>query len=227
MEFLEKQWKLIVGVFAVFVVVGLGISWMSGNSVKQEKTAQEKFADLDAKYTQYKEESTKRPDQKESETKDKPAPVDVQALKKDLEDFTTKYAGSTAAQMAGLDLADLYLAEKKTTEALAALKRVETQDNQLTNVLVQKKIGQTLADLKQCPEAIQVWDKILKNKNASFAHVDVKINQALCYHSMNDTKKAEDILVGLKNEKSDATNSAGKEAERILRLIQFNKTSGT
>ena len=46
---------------------------------------------------------------------------------------------------------------------------------------------------------------------------------------MNDSKKAEEILTNLANQKSDLNNTdvTAKEAEKYLRLIQYKKASGT
>jgi hypothetical protein len=44
---------------------------------------------------------------------------------------------------------------------------------------------------------------------------------------MNDLKKAEEILISVKNDKTEGSAEYVQHAERILRLIQFKKASGT
>jgi thioredoxin-like negative regulator of GroEL len=104
---------------------------------------------------------------------------------------------------------------------------MESSSNALTSVLIQKKIGSLLADNNQCAEALKTWDNLLKSSSAKFAHSEVKIMQSLCYSKMNDLKKAEEILNSVKNDKSEGVAEYAQQAEKILRLIQFKKASGT
>ena len=144
-----------------------------------------------------------------------------------LNQFISENKKSIATEMASLYLSEILLDEKKNVEALDVLKKTTSDSNNLTSILIQKKIGALLADNNQCDEALKVWDKLLKSSSAKFAHSEVKIMQSLCYQKMNDLKKAEEILISVKNDKTEGSAEYVQHAERILRLIQFKKASGT
>ena len=228
MEFLEKNIKAILGVAGLVIVAGLIGTMVSVNSVRKEKATQEKFFALDAKVKKYKEEKFK-PSDKALDAKDQTAqlPVDVNQLKTELTAFISENTGTVAAQIAGLELANIYSDENKSVEALALLQKVETKSDLLSNVLVRMKIAQSLADQDKCSEALVIWGKVLSTKATSYLHAEAKINQALCFKKMNDLVKAEEILNQVKNDKTDETGQSNREADRILRLIQFNKSFGT
>ncbi len=228
MEFLEKNVKGILGIAGIVIVAGLVATLVNANSIKKEKQTQEKFFAIDAKVKKYKEEKFKASD-KTADKKEEVAsvPVDVAQLKTELEAFVSENTGSVAAQIAGLELADLLSTENKSAEALALLQKVETKTDLLSNVLVRMKIAQSLADQDKCSEALVIWSKVLSSKATSYLHAEAKINQALCYKKMNDLAKAEEILNQVKNDKTDETGQSNREADRILRLIQFNKSFGT
>lgn len=224
MEFLEKNIKGILGVVGLVIVAGLIGTLVSLNSVKKEKQVQEKFFALDAKVKKYKEEKFKTADKKEETAS---VAVDVNQLKSDLATFVIENTGTVAAQIAALELANLHSEEGNYADALALLQKAETKSDLLSNVLIRMKMAQTLADQDKCSEALEVWNKVLKSKATAYLHAEAKISQALCYKKMNDLQKAEDILNQVKNDKTDETGEANREAERILRLLQYNKSFGT
>jgi hypothetical protein len=224
--FLEKQWKLIAGIFVVVVIGGMAIAVMGYQKTKKEKTAQESYFLTEKKFLEAKEKKNAPPVAKEAA---KEAPVDLSVFKKDFEKVIEDFPGSKAAQMSAVYLSDILVTEKNFDQALTTLKNVETKDTGLINTLVQQQIASLLADQDKCSDAVQVWQKIIDRKEASFIHNDTKIQQALCYKKMNDTKRAEEILTNLANQKTEGfeTSSSSKEAEKYLRLIQFKKASGT
>lgn len=228
MEFLEKNAKGILGIAGLVVVAGLIGTLVTQNSIRKEKATQEKFFAIDAKVKKYKEDKFKAAD-KSADKKEEVAsvPVDVNALKAELEAFVNENNGTVAAQIAGLELADILTSENKGTDALALLQKVETKSDLLSNVLVRMKIAQSFADQDRCSDALIIWSKVLSSKASSYLHAEAKINQALCYKKMNDLSKAEEILNQVKNDKADETGQSNREAERILRVIQFNKSFGT
>ncbi len=243
MEFLEKNGKLIAGAFFALIAIGLIATFISNSSKKNEIETQEKFSMIELDYTKYKEEMTKsiapqtpsNPLAKADKKADGKDSFDAAAkaekmrapLSANLSKFISENKKSVATEMAALYLSEILLDEKKNVEALEVLKKVDSQSNDLTSVLVQKKLGSLLADNNQCEEALKVWDKLLKLSTAKFAHSEVKIMQSLCYQKMNDLKKAEEILISVKNDKTEGSAENSQHAERILRLIQFKKASGT
>ncbi len=244
MEFLEKNGKLVASVFFGFIVIGLVWAFVSNSSKHNEEQTQDKLAKIELDYTKYKEDLVKSKTAPTSKD-DKKTAVDKKNEEKTLAEATENVAKlriqltaslnqfisenkkSIATEMASLYLSEILLDEKKNVEALDVLKKTTSDSNNLTSILIQKKIGALLADNNQCDEALKVWDKLLKSSSAKFAHSEVKIMQSLCYQKMNDLKKAEEILISVKNDKTEGSAEYVQHAERILRLIQFKKASGT
>ena len=230
MEFIEKQWKLIVGAAGLVVLVGAVITLVSVRATHKEKSAQESYFADEKKLNDLKNPKPEAPTTDKKEKPKSAAPIDYTQIKKDLEKVSTDFPGSIASQMAALHVANILVVEKNTEAALATLQKVENKDRGLVNTLVQQQIGQLLADKQKCPEAIAIWQKIIERREAGFIHNETKLQQALCYSKMNDYKRAEEILTNLANQTAnpDMSNSAtSKEAEKYLRLIQFKKASGT
>ena len=220
----EKNLKTIAISFAALIVLGLGVSLISGQSERQERSAQEAFSPLQIKFSQWKEQNQTSDKSQKDGVKNV---VNLVELKKEIDGFISKYPATVASQMAGLSLSEIYVTENNFVEAMNILKKVETKSSVLSNTLVLKKMGQLLADSEQCKEAILVWDKVLANKKAEFTFSDLKIKQALCYQKLNDMKKAEDLLTQVKNNKTEGQEQSSIEAEKVLRLIQFNKAQGS
>ncbi len=235
MSVLEKQWKLIAGVFVLLIVGGAAFALLSMQKANKEQTAQSHYFLAEKKYFEAKTKAT-TPAVAGKNAKDakvetvKTTPADYSGAKSDFEKVIADYPGSKAAQMAALYLSDILLNENNKASALTTLQKVETNDTGLINTLVQQQIGLLLADQDKCSEALTIWQKIIDRKQAQFIHNNTRIQQALCYKKMNDGKKAEEILTNLANQKPDGsleTSSTSKEAEKYLRLIQFKKASGT
>ncbi|MFN3697342.1 MAG: tetratricopeptide repeat protein [Pseudobdellovibrio sp.] len=228
MEFIEKYGKQLFGGIGLIIVIGFVTTLFMQNSVKKEKASQEKYFALEAKIKKYTEEKFKKSQSDQSKNQDKVnLTTDVATLKSEIESFISQNLGTVASQFAGLELAQILIDENKTTEALSTLQKIETQSQLLSNSLVKMKIAQILVDLDKCTDAIANWSKIISTSQFSYLHNEAKLNQALCYKKMSDFKKAEEILNQVKNDKSEESTDFASEADRILRLIQFNKTLGT
>ena len=228
MEFIEKYGKQLFAGIGALIVVGFIATLLMQNSVKKEKESQEKYFAIEAKVKKHTEEKFKKSQTEQAKNQEKVnVTVDVNALKTELESFISQNLGTVAAQFAGLELAQILSDESKSTEALSVLQKVETQSDLLSNSLVKMKIAQVLVDLDKCSDAVATWSKIVSTSHFSYLHAEAKLNQALCYKKMNDLKKAEDILNQVKNDKSDESADYSNEADRILKLIQFNKSFGS
>ena len=237
-QFFEKQWKLILGLIGVLLVSGLATVLVSMKATNKEKLAQESYFLIEEKLVELKNKAAgvesdlnkAQKDQKEkTDLKPNTEVVDYSAVKTGFENVINEHPESTAAQMSAIHLAKILIDEKKTDAALNILVKVENKNKGLMNTLVQKQMGQLLADSNKCQEAIAIWQKILDRKEATFIHNESKIQQALCYTKLNDLKKAEEILTNLANQAVNpeiGSNSISKEAEKYLRLIQFKKASG-
>ena len=229
MALIEKQWKLIAGLFVLFVVCGVSFAFISNQKTNKEQLAQSNYFMAEKNYFEIKSKSAAKAEADKKE-KAQAAPADYSAVKKDFEKVIADYPGSKAAQMSAVYLSDILVGENNKSLALSTLQKVETTDTGLINTLVQQQIGLLLADQDKCNEALAIWQKIIDRKQAQFIHNNTRIQQALCYKKLNDEKKAEEILTNLANQKQEGgleASSSSKEAEKYLRLIQFKKASGT
>ncbi|MFZ3229253.1 MAG: hypothetical protein WA160_03525 [Pseudobdellovibrio sp.] len=235
MSFIEKQWKLIFGAFAAILVVGLVIVITTSAKLSNEKKSQENFFLIEKKYSDYKTKKAQAA-QPANPKEEKVKPVadfaaELVAIKKSFADFLSQDSNSKAGQMAALYYSEILLEEKNKDLAKTTLLKAQNNDSGLVNTLVQQQLGQVLADLDLCNEAIAIWQKVIDRKEASFLHNEIKIQQALCYQKTNDSKKAEEILTNIANQKSDGPaageSATAKEAAKYLRLIQYKKVSGT
>ena len=239
MLFIEKQWKMILGILVLILIIGAASVIQSTIKLSKEKKTQESFFVIEKKYNDFKNKKNKdlNPSDKKSDKKAVVSPADLAtelideqvAIKKELEKFISENTGSKATQMAAIYYAEILKEEKNNDLALVTLQKVQTNDHGLVNTLVQQQIGQILADANKCQEAIDSWQKIIERKEAEFLHNNIKIQQALCYQKMNNLKKAEELLTNIANQKSEGRvdSASVKEAARYLRLIQFKKVSGT
>lgn len=233
--------NMVMGAIALFVVAGVGYSLYGYFSEKKEMTQQEKYFVLEKNYTDTKrgfDEAT-RAELMAAQNKDKKAPVptgkkasgDLQAdygtVITGFEAFIGETPNSKAAQMAALNLSDIYLTYKKNEEALSALQKVEKgldQDDALTS-LVWMQMGNVLANKNDCQGAIQKWESITKVKSLTYAHDEAKLRMGLCFESMNDLEKAEMLYaeVGGKQDPATTNFAASREAQKYLRLLKAKK----
>lgn len=230
LNFLEKQWKLITGALAFVIILGGIFIFVSYKNEQKEKKAQESYFAVEKKLFELKAKKETKPTSSKDKKNQPEAPVDFTQIKKDLENVIQIHPGTVASQMAAIHLSSMLIEDKQFDLALENLKKAQNSKKGLVSTLVEQQIGQLMADQNNCQEAVNVWQKIVNRKEASFIHNEVKLQQALCYTKMNDLKKAEDILTQLANQvanpgMNEASNA--KEAEKYLRLIQFKKASGT
>lgn len=231
LNFIEKQWKLIASFFVLIIAVGFTVLFVFNQSVKKEQNAQAEYFKIEKNYIEFKSKKNTPPLETDKAAADKKTTVaDLPTIKNDFQKIMTEFPGTKAAQMSALYSAEILSNENNKALALETLQKVKNQDSGLVNTLVQHQIAILLADQDKCTEAIGLWQKIIDKKEAQFIQTDAKIQQALCYNKMKDTKKAEEILTNLANQKPEAgldNSTTTKEAEKYLRLIQFKKASGT
>ncbi|MNK08069.1 hypothetical protein D3C87_259940 [compost metagenome] len=242
--------KAVIAAIALFVVVGAGASIYGYLSSKKEVALQEQYFVVEKEYTEKKRgfDEVARAELMAAQAKDKKNLPPVDASKKasgDLQkDFGTVITGfeniisespnTTAAQMAALNLSDIYSNYKKSDEAFATLAKVEKglAKSAAMTALVLQKMGTLLADKNDCKGAVEKWQAVVDRKGLAFAHDEVKLRMGLCYESMNDLDKAEQLYTDV-SKNQDANTSdfvASKDAQKYLRLLKAKKnlsTSGT
>ncbi|QDK45490.1 hypothetical protein DOM22_10180 [Bdellovibrio sp. ZAP7] len=235
--------KIVITAVIAFVVIGAGASLMGYLSNKKEVATQEKYFSLEKSYTEKKRgfEEAARAEMMAATSKDKKGAPAFDPSKKasgDMQkDFGTLITGfealineapkTVAGQMAALNLSDIYLSYKKYDEAAEALNKVEAGLNKsdLTSGLVWMQMGNVMADKGDCKGAIEKWNVITASKAFNFAHDEAKLRQGLCYETLNDSAKAEQLYTEVSNT-ADTQNTdsiSSREAAKYLRLLKAKK----
>jgi hypothetical protein len=235
--------KMVVVAVVVFLVVGIGASIMQMVNEKKETAVQEKYFSAEKAYTDKKRsfDEAARAELMASQAKDKKNIPPVDASKKATGDLQKDYGSvitnfealiseapsSKAAQMSALNLSDIYLQYKKNDEALATLQKVESglSKKDMLTALAWMQMGNAVANKGDCKGAVEKWQKISDTKALAFAHDEAKLRMGLCYESLNDLAKAEQLYteVAKKEDVNTSDFVASKEAEKYLRLLKAKK----
>ncbi len=227
-NFIEKNIKSIGIASALALVIGLGFTFNNYQKTAHETKLQEQYFMIEVKLKKMKDAQFKAIQESKAAAKTEAPAVSTAEIQAELEAFVTTAQKSVAGQMAALELAHILVTENKPEMAIEWLTKVETGSSNLTNLLVRMKKAQALSVANKCADAIAAWDKVVADSKAQFLHIEAKVNQALCYKSMNDLAKAEDVLMQIKTNSKNGEYSAEKnpDVEKVLRLIQFQKNAG-
>ena len=123
-----------------------------------------------------------------------------------------------AAQMAALHLSDLLWKYNSAEKGIEVLKKTDIGRKDLLCALVKVQLGTLLAEQKDCKAAVDVWDQVINNKEATFLHANVRLKQGLCYESLDQKSKAEEAYAKVKDEAKDTATA--RSAESYLRLLK-------
>lgn len=233
----------------IFIVLGVGYSIFSVYSEKKENQAHEFYAQFEKSYLDKKrgfEEAAREAAQPPKSAKDVNAPTKVKAsgdLQKDFgpevtgfKEVMEKHPSTKAAQMAALNLSEVFMEYKNVDEALQSLQKVEahSQGKDLISSVVLAQFGNVLTEKGDCKAAIDQWGKVIANKESQFIHDTLRIKSGFCYEKLNDTAKAEELYKKVSqnalSEKDPAAGNfgdsgLGKEAEKYLRLLKLKRGS--
>lgn len=234
--------KMVIVGITVFFVVGIGASILSYFTEKKEVTQQERYFLIEKSYTEKKRgfEEAARAELMAAQTKDKknaPAFDPAKKASGDMQkDYGTEITGfealisevpnTKAAQMAALNLSDIFMSYKKMDEAVATLEKVEKglDKNNVLSGLILMQLGNVFAGKNDCKMAIEKWQTIANSKALAFAHNEAKLRMGLCFESMNDLAKAEEIYTDAsKKDPNSSESTASREAEKYLRLLKAKK----
>lgn len=240
--------KIVVTLVVLFILLGVGVSISQYLTETKETKLQVKYYPLEKQFGEKRrgfEEAAQAEvnlnQAKTSKNKDLKTPAFDPAKKAtgDLQrDFGTVIAGfealinespkSTAAQMSALNLSAIYLNYRKNEEALTVLQKVEPGLNHKEYIsgLVYLQLGKVLANKNDCNSALSVFQKVLDSKSFQFLHGEAKLQMGLCYESLNDWAKAEELFkdVAKKGTSASGENMAmAQDAEKFLRLLKAQK----
>lgn len=242
--------RLVMGLILAFVIIGGGWSVWSQIALKKETELQERYFVIEKKILEKKrgfDEAEQQDKMKEAAAKagkpqdPKAAPAtkasgdlakDYGSLPQELEALVAEAPESRAGQMAALNLAELKARYKQPDEALRVLAQVnkKEQTSHLIGALVLTMKANLTAEKGDCPQALTMWEKIVKEPKAAFLHDETKLRMGLCYEAVSDWTKAEQLYteVSKREGTENGDSSATKDAERYLRLLKLKKqTRGT
>ncbi len=238
----QAHFTAVAVALAVFVVIGVGVSIYENFNEKKELRAQEAYSQFEKSYLEKKRgfDEADRDTSRSSINKDAKATPKAKAsgdLDKDygseLNGFVKvvdEHAGTKAAQMAALNLSEMYLNYKKVEEAYQALQKVESQSQgkDLVSSIVLAQLGNVLSEKGDCKLALDQWSKVLARKEVQYMHDTLRLKSGFCYEKMNEFSKAEDAYKKVSQSPKDTqTGEAGlaKDAEKYLRLLNLKKNT--
>ncbi len=219
-----------------FILIGGGYSIWSVLSANKEAELQTAYYKIEKQYLEKKskfEEGAKATPEAKADAKSEKL-VATGDLEKDygpeikgFQDFVSNNNSSKAALMAALNLSEIEVNYQKPSEALEALKKVESHasGNDLLSALVMNQMGNLYSETQDCKSAVDKWKKVITNDKAKFLHEEARLRSGLCYETLNDNTKAEEMYTQLmQGQNQDSVIS--RTAEKYLRLLKLKK-SGT
>lgn len=236
--------KLVITLVAAFIVIGGGITFTQYLSDSKEIKMQTKYYSMEKAYIEkrrgFEEAAAEiKPPQEKGKKPAVVADLSKKATGDVQKDFGSIIASfdsligeaphSNAAQMAALNISDIYLDYKKTDEALAALEKVKSglNNSAATSAMIYMQMGQVYVNKNDCTSALTLFQKVADSKNFQFVHGEAKLRMGLCFETLNDSAKAEQFYAELakKDEASGGSYMAiSNEAGKFLRLLRAKKS---
>ncbi len=235
--------KMVLGVIGVFVVGAAIYGITSYTRLEAENVSQEKYYVVERQYTEKKTGFDQAQQQKEKPkdakakppaTPETPAVAASGDMQKDygpvIEGFEAVIkdnAKSRGAGMAALNLSEIYLKYQKPQEALRVLQAVEPGlgNSEMLSALVLNQLGNVYANQNDCAHAVEQWKKITDNRKLTFAQPEAKLRMGLCYETLNETAKAEQLYTEASKKEESQETSASRDAEKYLRLLKLKKNN--
>ncbi len=148
----------------------------------------------------------------------------------DLQGFIKENPKSKAAQMAALNLFEIFVKYNKPENSAEVYSSFagSVTPKEIIGGLVINQYASILANRNECAKAIDLWKSIVSTATASVLHNEVRLRMGLCYEALGQNKSAEEMYTEVTKKVSSEKDSAGhKEAEKYLRLLKFKTGSGS
>ncbi len=238
--FLVTNYKAVIGVFVATVVLIGAYATMQTMSASREKAAQEELfaitSRLEKKSTELSEAAQKKvtpdpknkkadmlDDLKEPEKTPDTLARDLGAQVKQLEDFLQKHNNRKAGFLAAMALSDVYLeygAPKKAAEILKPISE-RPDKGDLFYGLLNSQYALALSNSNNCQEAVDVYDRILKNNEHRHIHAQAMLRKGVCLMTLNKMDQARDVFQEAHTEFPDSVS--GRSAESFERYLALKK----
>jgi len=237
LEFAAKQSQILIGLLIIALLAGVAYGFYDSVNNRKEMALQEKYAAAEKEQIE-KERQFEESERQNLLPKEAKSSANLKAASGDLEkdygtvvkqysEVVSQAPQSRAARMAAIKASDLLLRYKQGEEALKIISQVsENLKNDLTSQLAFFQKANVQAQNGHCSEAVKTWEKITSTKSAAFLHKEAKLRMGLCYETMNDKSKAEQLFT--EAAKSDEKSEFGpaKDAEKYLRLLRITQGEG-
>lgn len=227
LDYVEKHTKSIGVALLVFIAFGVGVSLFEYFGKQKEMKAQDAYFQVEKSYLKLRDGFDRaqalitNPPKEAPKEAPKAASGDIEAdygtVINGFKIVLAEQKGSKAAQMAALNLYEIYSNYGKHAEAEAVLADVRG-DKGLMGNLISVAYGTALANKGDCTKAIDAWQSVLSDKQASFLHEDLKIRMGICYESSGNLEKAKEMLEGAR---AKPDSQVGKLSEKYLRALNL------
>lgn len=220
-QWLHKHSKSILGTIVVLFVIGLGITIYVNVNNSLEAKAQAKYYDVEKDLNKIK--STVAEARKAN-------PNEVRDINKDygnvivrLEKIVTEDSGREAAKLAAISLSEIFEDYGQYDSSIEWLNKLSNHLNGglLSGLIIHRRAALE-SDKKDFQNAIKDWQKITSEPKWNYLHAEANLNIGLSYEAMNDLNNAENYYK--KAAEGGVRSSAGKAAEKYLRLLTVKKT---
>lgn len=235
-------------IFAVGAVIGailvFGLGWLGYNQFNefQERRATKAIYSAQMNLNKQREQVAKdendRLEKMLKEAKDKGG-KDLSKTEEAKVDFDAVYAGpaqevekqiiahksTKAAAVAAIDLAGLYLDNKKPDLAAALLAQVSGGDSEIIRALVKMQKSTVAMELGDYNRAISGFEELLAQSDVEFIHAEALLKVGLCFERLDQVDRAKETYQRVSTEFSES--EAGRTAKNYLRLLQLNSAEKT
>lgn len=219
--------KLVLGAVILFVVAAAAYTTAGYIKTEKETKVQEKYYSFERQYLE-KKAAFEKPESKDKKETKITATGDLQkdfgSAVEGFESLVKEFPNSLGGQMSALHLSDLYMSYKKPEDALRVLKAVQINgSSEMLAALVLNQLGNVYAQQNDCKNAIEQWQTVVNSKKLAFAHDEAKLRMGLCFETMNDIAKAEQMYTEVSKKEGSSDFSASRDAEKYLRLLKMKK----
>lgn len=234
LDFFEENAKLLAVLVVVAILAGLGYVGFQYVQKRQERSAQDAYYAVEARFTKLKEGYDRAKLQAlmpgsvppaDAKNESKPASGNLEqdygSVLGDLEKVAREHAGTTAGAQASILLGETYLEYKQPEKAveIAQVSAKSLGAGSLAGSLSRVLWGNALAAKGDCQAAVGVWQQVIDNKEASFLHPDVSLRSGVCYESLNQPEKAAEMYRKVTAE--GGNSAAGQTAKGLLRALEM------
>lgn len=239
-EYLLKNYKAVIGVFVVTVLLIAAYAITQTVSTKREKAAQEELfvltSAVEKKQTELSEAAQKTAatdsknkkadpleELKEPEKTSETLSRDFGPQIKKLEDFVKANEDRKAGLLGAMALSDIYLEygePKKAADVLKSMSEKPDSDD-LFYGLINSQYALALSNSNNCQDAVGVYDRILKHKEHKHIHAQAMLRKGVCLMTLNKNDEAKNVFQEARTEFPDSVS--GRSAESFERYLALKK----